>query len=253
MIVPDEWNDWKPGYRSIWWRSPDRFPGMPPELPEPPAWIFFADKTRGEDYWANEAGQYFGFELHGQLDGLGHWRISASLIDPDDDELPLVAMTEAFPEFAQDGESAQLPTWEEVIRQARLRKTPVVHDSLLEMQFTIDDFKRSSDEEVRTTSSTGGQKGVKPQRYSLLPPEAMNAIATHFGKGAEKYDDHQWSKGYEWSKSFDAMQRHAWAFWGGEDNDAETGTPHMAAVGFHAMVLLTFMKTHPGHDDRPKK
>lgn len=106
--------------------------------------------------------------------------------------------------------------------------------------------------EIRTTSSTGGQKGVKPAKYSLLPPEAMSAIAEHFGVGAQKYSDHQWRKGYEWSKSFDAMQRHAWAFWGGEDLDPETGTPHMAAVEFHAMVLLTFMSTHRDFDDRPK-
>lgn len=114
------------------------------------------------------------------------------------------------------------------------------------------DRRKQESDEIRTTSSTGGQKGVKGQRYSLLPTEAMNAIAEHFGVGALKYDDHQWRKGYEWSKSFDAMQRHAWAFWGGEDYDPETQTPHMAAVSFHAMVLLTFMSTHPDFDDRTK-
>ncbi|NKG21069.1 dATP/dGTP diphosphohydrolase domain-containing protein [Paeniglutamicibacter terrestris] len=107
--------------------------------------------------------------------------------------------------------------------------------------------------EVRTTSSTGGQKGVKPEMHSLIPTKPLAQVARHYGIGAEKYDKHQWRQGYEWSKSFDALQRHAQAFWGGEDIDAETQSPHMAAVAFHALTLLAFMDEHPNHDDRYKK
>jgi hypothetical protein len=92
--------------------------------------------------------------------------------------------------------------------------------------------------EVRSVSSTGGEKGVKPQRYSLLPVEALAAIAEHYGKGAAKYSDHNWRRGYEWSKSYDALQRHLNAFWSGEDLDAETGSHHLAAAGFHVLALL---------------
>lgn len=105
--------------------------------------------------------------------------------------------------------------------------------------------------EVRTTSATGGQKGVKPQRYDLLPKDALDAISEVFAFGAEKYDSHNWRKGYEWSKSYAALMRHATQFWGGEDNDAETGLPHMTSVAFHAMALLEFMETHRDFDDRP--
>jgi len=84
--------------------------------------------------------------------------------------------------------------------------------------------------EVRTTSSTGGEKGMKDERHSLIPTEALAAVARHYGIGARKYADHNWRRGYEWSKSYDALQRHAQAFWGGEDIDEETGSPHMAAV-----------------------
>ena len=55
--------------------------------------------------------------------------------------------------------------------------------------------------EVRTTSRTGGQKGTKPERFDLIPVGALAALARHYGAGAEKYDDNQWRKGYEWSKS----------------------------------------------------
>lgn len=106
--------------------------------------------------------------------------------------------------------------------------------------------------EVRTTSSTGAQKGVKPEAYALLPVEALAEVARHYGKGAEKYAAHNWRKGYEWSKSYSALQRHANAFWNGEDTDAETGSHHMAGVIFHALSLITFTTEHPEFDDRWK-
>jgi hypothetical protein len=77
-----------------------------------------------------------------------------------------------------------------------------------------------------------------------------------YGRGAEKYhetpDNPNWRKGYEWSKSYDALMRHATQFWGGEDIDDEMQLPHMAAVAFHALTLLTFMEEHPEFDDRYK-
>lgn len=105
-------------------------------------------------------------------------------------------------------------------------------------------------EEVRTTSATGGEKGVKPERYDLIPVAAFATVAKLYGKGAEKYSEHNWRKGYEWSKSYAALQRHANSFWAGEDLDPETGLPQMAAVIFHALALITFMEEQRGFDDR---
>lgn len=110
-----------------------------------------------------------------------------------------------------------------------------------------------SHREQPSVSSTGGAKNVKPEKFSLIPTQALAKVAEHYGVGAEKYAAHQWRQGYEWSKSYDALQRHANAFWAGEDNDPETKTPHMAAVAFHALTLLTFMDEHPNHDDRYKE
>lgn len=107
--------------------------------------------------------------------------------------------------------------------------------------------------EKPSVSSTGGAKNVKPEKFSLIPTQALAKVAEHYGVGAEKYAAHQWRQGYEWSKSYDALQRHANAFWAGEDLDPETKTPHMAAVAFHALTLLTFMDEHPNHDDRYKE
>lgn len=96
-------------------------------------------------------------------------------------------------------------------------------------------------EETRTTSSTGGQKGVKAQRYDLLPKPGLDAISEVYAFGAEKYADHNWRKGYEWGKSYAALMRHMTAFWNGETNDPESGLPHVAHAGFHVLTLLTWL------------
>lgn len=105
-------------------------------------------------------------------------------------------------------------------------------------------------EEVRTTSETGGEKGVKEARYDLIPVEALEQVAVLYGRGAAKYAEHNWRRGYEWSKSYAALQRHANAFWRGEDVDAEMRLPHLASVVFHALALMTFMEEQKGFDDR---
>lgn len=104
--------------------------------------------------------------------------------------------------------------------------------------------------EVRLTSESGGQKGRKPERLSLLPTKGLWAIGRVFGFGANKYDDHNWRKGYPWSWSLDAAMRHLTAFIDGEDNDPESGESHIAHLGFHVLVLLEWLETARGNDDR---
>lgn len=108
----------------------------------------------------------------------------------------------------------------------------------------------ASGEERIVDPTTGGVKGRKLARFDLLPADALNATAEHFGRGAAKYEDRNWERGYLWSLSFGAMQRHAWAYWGGEDVDEETGSLHLAAVAFHALALLAFQLRSVGTDDR---
>ena len=109
----------------------------------------------------------------------------------------------------------------------------------------------TSEGETRSTAETGGQKGRKAEQFSAMPWDALAQLAAHYGKGAEKYAAHNYRRGYPWSWSFDAMQRHAAAFWMGEDLDAETGTKHVLAIAFHALALAVFMDDHPALDDRP--
>lgn len=111
-----------------------------------------------------------------------------------------------------------------------------------------------ADDEVRVVdATTGGEKGAKLARFDLLPAKPLWELAEHYGRGARKYADRNWERGYKWSLSFAAMMRHSWAFWRGEDIDPETGSPHIVAVAWHALALREFMVTHPELDDRSKR
>ena len=106
--------------------------------------------------------------------------------------------------------------------------------------------------ETRVTNErTGGEKGRKLERFDLLPWAQLAEVARLYGKGAEKYEDRNWERGYAWSLSFGALHRHLAAFWGGEYEDVETECAHLASVVFHALALMFFHATHPDLDDRP--
>ena len=85
--------------------------------------------------------------------------------------------------------------------------------------------------------------------------EAVDAIAEVYDFGATKYSDHNWRKGYEWSKSYAAAMRHMTSFWNGETLDPESGLPHVAHAGFHVFALLTWLSEGEGgeFDDRYKR
>lgn len=106
--------------------------------------------------------------------------------------------------------------------------------------------------EVRVTNAaTGGQKGSKPERYDLIPVKPLAELARVYGHGAKKYAARNWERGYEWSLSYAALQRHVNSFWGGETWDDESGLHHLAHAIFHCMSMIEWDRTHPELDDRP--
>ena len=105
-------------------------------------------------------------------------------------------------------------------------------------------------DEVRVTDpTTGGQKGSKLARFSLIPREFLWELAEHYGRGAFKYEDRNWEKGYKWSLSQDALERHLNQWLLGEDLDAETGTHHLIASIWHLVALYTYQVRGLGTDD----
>jgi hypothetical protein len=88
---------------------------------------------------------------------------------------------------------------------------------------------------------------------ALFPKSAMFEICEVLGKGAEKYEAHNWRKGYPYSRGLSAALRHIYQYLDGEDKDSETGNSHLA----HACCMLVFMLEHEhkgyGVDDRYKE
>jgi hypothetical protein len=103
--------------------------------------------------------------------------------------------------------------------------------------------------------ATGARKEIKKERFDLIPPDFLIALAKHYGNGAAKYEDRNWEKGYPYSLSYAALQRHANAWWNGEDNDGEEGfgQSHLIAAAWHCIALWWFHEHEKGTDDRPLK
>ena len=110
--------------------------------------------------------------------------------------------------------------------------------------------KEAGGREVRKTSPSGGQKGVKLEQYGLIPVRALREVARVYGYGAQKYAPNNWRKGYPWTWAYDAMQRHLNSFWEGEELDPESGLPHLAHAVFHCLTLMTYCESSRTYDDR---
>ena len=102
--------------------------------------------------------------------------------------------------------------------------------------------------EHRVTSSTGGQKGKKRCRMDLIPPQPLWMLGEIYGIGAEKYEVHNWEKGYEWSLSLAAALRHINRWQQGEVMD-EYGFHNLTADVFNLFALQYFEIHHPEFDD----
>ena len=89
-------------------------------------------------------------------------------------------------------------------------------------------------------------------RIDLIPPELIEEVGKILTYGATKYNDRNWEKGTDWSRYFASAQRHLWSWFGGEDNDTETGENHLSHVLCSITFLLTYAKRNIGNDDRVK-
>ena len=106
--------------------------------------------------------------------------------------------------------------------------------------------------ETQTTGPLAGankwDKG-KPS-WSLLPLDAMAEVVAVYDLGAAKYGRDNWAQGMDWHRVYDALQRHATAFWSGEDRCPVDGQHHLASVVWAALTLMAYQKRNLGNDDR---
>ena len=83
-----------------------------------------------------------------------------------------------------------------------------------------------------------------------IPYDALVEISRAFSYGAVKYGNGNFKGGMSWSKMVGSILRHTYRFMAGENNDDESGLPHLAHAGACICMLLYFYKHHPDLDDR---
>lgn len=99
----------------------------------------------------------------------------------------------------------------------------------------------SGDSKKKDAGKAGG--------FYLIPRGPLTELARVYKIGANKYEARGWEKGIEWSRVFDAMERHILAWLDGEQLDPVDGQHHLASVAWAAFALMEYEKTHPELDD----
>jgi hypothetical protein len=92
--------------------------------------------------------------------------------------------------------------------------------------------------------------GGKPA-FSLLPLCTLEDEVKVWMYGKAKYAAWNWAKGMPWSVPLDCLMRHMAAWQRGEENDPESGLPHLAHAMCNLRMLTLYAKTYPDGDDRP--
>lgn len=94
--------------------------------------------------------------------------------------------------------------------------------------------------------------GGKPD-MSLIPLVTLEDEARVWEYGKRKYAAWNWAKGMPWSAVFASLQRHLGAWQAGEENDPESGLPHLAHAACNLRMLTLYSTTYKEGDDRPTK
>jgi hypothetical protein len=145
----------------------------------------------------------------------------------------------------QEYQSKQVYPW----GNSKLKEgnTPIVKDNK----------KPDESSQITPEALQGGFKADQGKsKVSLIPGEFVLALADLFTMGAKKYSPNNWRLGMLYSRVYDAMQRHAWKYWNGEQNDSVDNQHHMISVAFGACVLFffdLFPDKYKEFDDRPCK
>lgn len=106
-----------------------------------------------------------------------------------------------------------------------------------------------------TITSTEGRKDDGGKiRFGLVPHDALTETVRVYTVGAARYGDRNWERGIKFSRIFDALMRHLWAWWGGEENDPDDGLHHLAHAAWNCLTLLAYrLRGMDGFDDRPRQ
>lgn len=89
--------------------------------------------------------------------------------------------------------------------------------------------------------------------FSLIPLCTMEDEARVWSYGKKKYAAWNWCKGMDWDVPFSCLMRHMAHWQRGEENDQESGLPHLAHAMCNLRMLTLFSRTYKEGDTRPIK
>ena len=98
---------------------------------------------------------------------------------------------------------------------------------------TLDSGKR---EEFKSGAVRDTQED-KP-RYDLIPPAPLKRLAELYTRGAQKYNDHNWTKGMPTSRFLASLMRHVEQYRMGDREE-----DHLAAVAWNCFAIMYFEGT----------
>jgi hypothetical protein len=87
-------------------------------------------------------------------------------------------------------------------------------------------------------------------RFDLLSVPALSGMVAVLTKGAKKYSDHNWRKGFKWSRLYASALRHIFLSLGGQSRDPEFNESHVDMAMACLMMLSEHEKLCLGEDDR---
>jgi hypothetical protein len=96
--------------------------------------------------------------------------------------------------------------------------------------------------------------GVRKAPMSTVPPAVLAELGVAMLEGAVKYGKYNYRvAGVRASVYYDALMRHLFAWWEGEDVDAESGLSHITKAIACLTVLRDAQMQSMVTDDRPPK
>jgi len=97
---------------------------------------------------------------------------------------------------------------------------------------------------------TGTRYNTGKIQWSLVDFDSLEPMVKVLEFGAKKYDAHNWKKGLKTDQICESLIRHLTAYLRGENNDTESGLPHVGHILCNAM-FLSYMHTYkPDFDTR---
>ena len=92
------------------------------------------------------------------------------------------------------------------------------------------------DDELHPTGAVRDTQRGKP-RYDLIPPDALLRLAQLYSRGAERYSERNWEKGFCFSRVYASLFRHLAQFAQGDQSE-----DHLAAVAWNAFALMAYQE-----------